>query len=508
MKKRVLAAIGAAAISALVLAGCAAGSTDAAAPAHDDTLRIGTMTVPASLDPKDATGSALPFFQAVYDTLIKRAPDGSYEPMLATEWAWNDARTELALTLRDDVSFDDGTVFDAEAAKANLERFRDAGGPDAGQLTGAEFTATDATHLTMTLPQPNPALLFHLSDSAGLMANPAGFATEDALVTSPDGTGPFVLDKTKTAIGTTWVYEQREDYWGEASDFSELTISVFDNENAMVNGLKTGQLDTALLQMADQQVAAEQDGNLTSQKTNFDFQGVLLFDRGGAVTPALADPKVRQALNYAVDRETLLEVVRDGRGAVTNQVWGPDAAGYDEKLDSHYTFDQGKAKQLLAEAGYEDGFELRLPRMTAIVTDNIASALQTDLAAVGITLTWVDVEPASALKQIFVDKEFSGMVMNMGQSSNDWIVYSTLIKPGTFNFFGTTDETTQRIAAEAAVVEDATALYGELNQHIVEEAWFVPFYRMDYSLVTVPGIEAQPQSGMAVPSIYNYSLKN
>jgi len=505
MKKRVLGAIGAVVASAMLLAGCA-GETPSSS--HDDTLRLGTMTVPTSLDPIDAIGSALPFFQAVYDTLILRSPDGAYEPMLATEWVYDDSLTVLTLTLRDDVAFDDGTVFDASAAKANLDRFRDGGGPNAGFLTGIEVAVVDDTHITLTLPQPDPGLIFYLSDSAGLMANPAKFDTEDALVTTPDGTGPYVLDSNATAIGTTWAYDRREAYWAEEPDFSTLTISVFDNENALVNGLKTGQLDSALLQVADQQLAAEQDTKLTLQDVLFDFQGLLLFDRDGVVTPELADPRVRQALNYAVDRETLLQVVRDGRGEVTSQVWGVDTQGYDEALDDQYAYDPDKAESLLAEAGYADGFELVLPRLTTIVTDNIATALQTDLAAVGVNLTWADVDTATALQQIFVDREFSGMVMNMGQSSADWIVYSSLIAPGTFNFFGTTDDTVQQLATEArALPADETAeLYAELNAHIVEEAWFLPFYRMTYKLVTVPGIEALPQSGMAVPSIYNYSL--
>lgn len=514
MNKRTLGAVALSTAAILALAGCAgSGETGGASgAAHDDTLRIGTMSKPTSLDPIDAIGGTMPYFQAVYDTLIYRAADGSYEPMLATEWSYEDeAQTTLALTLRDDIAFDDGTAFDADAAKANLDRFRDGGGANATYLTGAEIAVVDDTHITITLPQPDPGLLFYLTDSAGLMANPSKFGTEDALVTTPDGTGPYTLNTTQTAIGTSWTYDRRDDYWGQKLDFATITINGFDNENAIVNGLKTGQLDAALLQSADQQLAAEQDTNLTMQDVQFDFQGLLLFDRGGALTPALADPLVRQALNYAVDRESLLKVVRDGRGEVTSQVWGVDTEGYDAALDSYYTFDTAKAKELLAQAGYADGFELKLPRLTSIVTDNIATSLQTNLAAAGVTLTWVDVDPATALKQIFVDREFSGMVMNMGQSSSDWLVYSSLLAPGTFNFFGTTDETVQTLSAEVRSLpsgDESKKIYQELNQHIVEQAWFLPFYRMTYKLVTVPGVTAVTQSGQAETSIYNYSLSD
>lgn len=509
MLRRTFGAAAATLALALTLSACSGGgSVGGGGSTHDDTLKIGTMTAPTSLDPKDAVGSAMPYFQATYDTLIKREPNGDFAPMLATKWSYDSTMTKLSLTLREGVKFDDGSAFDAKAVKENLDRFRDGGGGSASLVKGLTVDVVDASHVDLNLAKADPGMLFYLSDAAGLMANPAKFASKDGLVTTPDGTGPYTFDSSKSAIGTSWVFEKRKNYWGDAAKFSTLTISAFDNENAIANGLKTGQLDTALLQTADQQLAIKSDSNLKTQDIQFDFQGLLLFDRGGAVTPALKDVKVRQALNYALDRKTLLSVVRSGAGTETSQVWGTDTKGYDKALDSAYPFDPAKAKTLLSEAGYPNGFELKLPRMTAIVTDNIASAIQANYAAVGVKVTWVDVEAASALNQIFRQKQFPAMVMNMGQSSNDWIVYNALIAPGTFNFFGTMDPDINKLAAEARVLpaDKSADLYKQMNKEVVDKAWFVPFYRMTYQLVTVPGITALPQSGMAVPSIYNYSL--
>ncbi|NEE44380.1 ABC transporter substrate-binding protein, partial [Streptomyces sp. SID8455] len=86
----------------LTLAGCADNGPQGSAGAQ---LNLATLTSPQSLDPSQAVGSALPFFQAVYDTLVKREADGDFSPMLATEWTYDDTRTALALTLRDDVKF-------------------------------------------------------------------------------------------------------------------------------------------------------------------------------------------------------------------------------------------------------------------------------------------------------------------------------------------------------------------------------------------------------------------
>ncbi|MFC4907711.1 ABC transporter substrate-binding protein [Actinomadura gamaensis] len=491
--------------AATLLTGCTGGK--GSGTAKDASLDIATMTLPQSLDPVAAVGSALPYFQAVYDTLIKRNADGSYAPMLATAWTYDATRTQLTLTLRQGVTFDGGTPFDAKAVKANLERFQKGGGADAKTLAALKsVTVVDPTHVKLTLTRPDPAMIFYLSDSAGLMADPAAFAKGDALKTRPDGTGPYELDQARSAIGTRWVFTRAKHYWGEHLPYDTITISYFDNETAIVNGLKTGQINAALLQDAGQQISAEADRRLKTTPQRFDFQGILLFDRGGVITPALKDVRVRQAINYAIDRPTMLKQIRHDRGEITDQVFGTASAAYDPSLDRAYPFDQAKARTLLAQAGYGGGFTLKLPRIPAIVSDALATSLQTDLKAVGITLQWDQVD-ASAVRKIFTDRAYSGMVMNIGQPAEDWLTIKDLVLPGTFNLFGTTDDTVKGLLAkiEPRSAADAKADLRALNDHLVKDAWFVPFYRMTYLHVSDGTVKITPQTGMAVPSIYGYA---
>ncbi|MFD8427953.1 ABC transporter substrate-binding protein [Streptomyces coelicoflavus] len=495
-----------AAAASMVLAGCAGGGAGGA-KAGAATLDIATLTAAQSLDPKDAIGSALPYFQAVYDTLIRRAPDGAYQPMLATKWAYDESGTKLSLTLREGVKFTDGSVFDAKAVKANLEHFKNGGGGAAKTLDSLkQVTAEDATHVTLTLSAPDPAMLFHLSDAAGLMASPAKLA-EGSLKTTPVGTGPYTLDKGRTTIGDKYAFQRKQGYWGEKLPYESLTISVFDNETAVVNGLKTGQIDSAILQDAGQQAALASDSKLKKTDFTFDVQGLLLFDRGGVHTPALRKAEVRQALNLAIDRKTMLDKIRQGRGEVTNQMYGPETKAYDKALDTHYDHDPAKAKQLLAKAGYADGFTLKLPRVSAIVGDALASSIKADLKAVGINVTWDQLDGASALQKIYRERAYSAMVMNIGQSPSDWVTTQELVAPGTFNMFGTTDATVKRLLpqVQAGSEKEAGDAARALNKHLVEQGWFVPFYRMTYQIVSGSDVKATPQSGMAVPSIYNYA---
>jgi peptide/nickel transport system substrate-binding protein len=301
------------------------------------------------------------------------------------------------------------------------------------------------------------------------------------------------------------VFDRRDDYWGDKLPFKRVVFSVFDNENAMVNGLKTGQLNSALLQTSDQQAAAKSDANLTSQDTSFDFQGILIFDRGGKLNPALADARVRQALNYAIDRDALVEGIRQGRGTATAQVFGTSTKGYDASLDTYYSYDPAKAKALLAEAGYASGLTVTLPNMPTISTDNIRTALTSQMAEAGITLEWA--ESANPLQEIFRQFKFPGMVMNMGQSSNDWNYVQTYIQPGTFNFFGNSDPvlTEQAATLQTTTGAEYDAAATAINRRFVEQGWFVPFYRMTYALVSDKTVTVVPQDGMAVPSLYNYT---
>ncbi|WP_017571448.1 ABC transporter substrate-binding protein [Nocardiopsis halotolerans] len=502
-KTRVNAGVAAAGAVALMLTGCG-GSGDGPEPS---TLAIATMTLPQSLDPAEAMGSALPHFQAVYDTLVKREPDGTYAPMLATEWSYDDTLTELSITLRDDVLFDDGTPFDGAAVRANLERFRDAGGGQAQTMAGLEkVEVVDDTHVVLHLEQPNPAMLYHLSDAAGLMANPASF-DGDALATDPDGTGPYELDAERTAVGTTWAYSRTDDYWGEEPPYDEVTISVFDNETAIVNGLRTGQVNAALVQTVDQQEVVESEPGLVTTPQLIDYQGIILFDRDGAMVPALGEPEVRRAINHAIDRETMLEQLRGGQGEVTNQIFGPESDAHVPELDTHYEYDPERARELLAEAGYPDGFEMTLPRIQAISSDAMATSIRSDLEAVGIDLTWDDLDQANALSSIFTDRAYPGMVMNNAQAAEEWVTVVELVLPGTFNLLGTTDDTVEETVARirTAPGDEGAQAAQELNRHLVEQAWFVPFYRMRYLHVSDGTVDIQPQSGMAVPSLYNYA---
>ncbi|GAA1634383.1 ABC transporter substrate-binding protein [Nonomuraea maheshkhaliensis] len=487
--------------AATVLAGCAAHG--GAAPA-DTSLDIATTTLLTSFDTEDATAGTLPYFQAVYDTLVKREPDGALSPMLATGWAYDAARTTLTLTLRTGVRFDDGTPFDASAVKANLDHLRRGDGAAAGALARVEAVeVVDATRVRLVLPEPDPGLLNSLGGPAGLVAAPAGLPGEGLRI-EPSGTGPYELDQARTVAGYTWVFTRAAGYWGARLPYDTITFSYLPDESAIVTGLTAGRFDATLLRDPAQQLAVRNDPSFSTVEQVADLQGLMLFDRAGAVAPELKDPRVRRALNYAVDRPTLLSKLRQGRGQVTGQVFGPGTAGYRPELDTYYALNRARARALLAEAGLANGFTLRLPRDPSVVSPALASLLRNDLGAVGVEVVWEPLDHGSAQRRILLEQAYPGLVMTLRQSSDDWAVLRELVLPGRLNPAGYTDATVRRLLPKLRD-KPAEADLEALNRHLVEDGWFVPFFRMTYLHVSDGTVTISPQDGMAAPSLYGYA---
>lgn len=501
---------GAVAAVALLLTGCAAGTPEPGGSDGDSAARGGTLTLGqlgdvASWDPAQAhVGHALVPYQLVYDTLILREPDGELSPMLATAWSYNDDRTVLTLELRDDVTFSDGEPFDAEAVTANLEHFKAGNGRQAVQLTQFESaTAVDEDTVEITLAAPDPAMEYYLSQAAGLMASPAAIDA-GTLETDPIGTGPYVFDKANSVRDSQSSFTAKEDYWNpELQKFDQVELRILEDISARVNAIVSGQVDWTTLdaKTADQ---AEDAGREIIPDYQVDWTGMTFLDRDGVVNPALADVRVRQAINYAVDRETLLEQLQLGRGSVTSQVFGPDSGAFVDELEDYYPYDPEKAKELLKEAGYEDGFELELPVIPAFATQITALAQQ--LGEIGITVTQTSVPAANYVADV-VQKKFEAFNFNLFQGEA-WVAINQIISPtATFNPFGTTEpELEELIAVVQQGGEDSAAAAEDVNRYVTENAWFLPLYRIDQISVYNPEtvtVVAQTQSAM--PSIYNFA---
>lgn len=510
-KKSMSAAVAAAATAALALSACGAdGGTEGtaggetAATTSGGTLTLGAITSPLTFDPAGAEwGNRSPYYQAVYDTLLVATPEGTIEPWLATEWSYNEDGTELTLAIRDDVTFSDGSALDADAVVASMENFRTGNGPDVGYMTNvAGITAADASTVVVALSAPDPAFLNYLTRTAGLVASPASLESED-LPTTPVGSGPYVLDTSASVTESSYVYTRNPDYWNpEAQHYDELRINVLADPTAALNAIQAGEANGVKLSTNDNLDQVEGAG-WTVNANELDFQGLLLLDRGGEQSEPLGDVRVRQAINYAFDREGMLEAVQNGYGTVTTQVFPETSAAYDPALDDRYTYDPDRARELMAEAGYADGFAIEMPS-TPVLGASTYTLIAQQLDEIGITVENTD--PGNNFIADLLAPRFPAAFMALEQNP-DWQLIQFMISPSAvFNPFGYSDPEVTRMIEEFQYGDEATQerVVAELNEYLVEQAWFAPFYRVQGSFATDPSTSVEMLPSNAFPNLYDF----
>ncbi|WP_431795059.1 ABC transporter substrate-binding protein [Microbacterium enclense] len=493
--------------AALTLTACA-GDNTGGGDGEGSQLTLGAIAAPTSYDIGAGAeyGNRSPFFQAVFDTILQKNAQGEIEPWLATDWEYNDDNTVLTLTLRDDVSFTDGTKLDADAVVQSLERFRDGTSPQAATLAGKEFAAPDATTVTITQAAPDPSLVNLLSIAPGLVEAPSSFDNPD-VSTNPIGSGPYILDTASSVTGTTYNYTANPDYWNkDAVTYEKLTINVFDDTTAMINAIKAGELDGA--KIADNNTITEVEGaGWTIESNELDFQGLLLLDRAGTMAPELGDVKVRQAINMAFDRDALLQSLQTGYGTVTQQVFPATSVAYDEALDSTYPYDPAAAKALLAEAGYPDGFTLNM--MSTPAFQQTFDLVAQQLADIGITANYTDPGAANFITDMLAPK-YPATWMALEQNP-DWQLINFMIAPSaTFNPFKYDDPKVDALIStiQTGSQAESDSALKELNKYLVDQAWFAPFFRVQGTFATDPNTNLEFWPTNAYPSIFDFSPKN
>lgn len=489
--------------ASLALTACGGGAAAGGAGATATSLTLGTIQDVRSWDPAQAhVGHILQPYQAVYDTLILREPDGKLSPMLATAWKYNAANTKLTVDLRSDVTFSDGAKFDAEAAKANMDHFKTANGPQMAQLNAVKDVAVvDADTIDINLSTPDPALEYFLSQAAGLMGSPKALGTE-GIKTEPVGSGPYVMDKAASVKDSQTVFTARKDYWNkDLQKYSKLTFKILTDPTARTNALVSGQVDATLLDPKNGKQAEGAKMKLAANEV--DWQGLLLLDRDGAKNPALQNVKVRQAINYAFDRKTILDQVLLGQGTPTSQPFGKASGAWTEELENYYSYDPAKAKQLLKEAGYENGVTLEVPSIPDFQTQ--ISVVQQQLADVGITL-----KIGAALTNTFTSdvagQKYTTMYFSLFQGQPTVAINQIISTKALYNpFKNASPELDAKIDAVRNGGADAGKLAQEVNKYVVEQAWFAPLFRVNQMYYHNAKVDVTPQIQQAVPSIYNYS---
>lgn len=439
------------------------------APAADELVMFTPSGAAVNFDPANGSMNVFNFLAPVYDTLIMRTSDGGFQPNLATEWGYTDPTT-FTLTLRTDVTFEDGTPLDAQAVVANIENVKAGAGAYAGQFGNFDMvTAVDESTVEISLATPDPTLPVLLSTVAGMIANPAALGT-DGLATTPAGTGAYTYNASESVADDTLVYDLRDDYWNPGHHhFSRVTLRIFSDEMAAANAVLAGEVDISEFGTPGP-VSRILDSDMEFTGAPFNVWGVHILDRDGTLVEALGNTQVRQALSYAVDRQTIVDTVQNGVGEPTTQILKDWMEGYDPALQDAYPYDPDRAVELLEEAGYPDGFSFQVVSISLM--DQYAQAVQAYLADIGVDLQIETVPLDQYISSIF-SGEYPATFLPWG-AVDSFFDFGQLYTPdAAFNPFGVSNDEFNALYEQAASAGDdeRDELLRQINTLMVEEGW-------------------------------------
>ncbi len=351
------------------------------------TLVFGLLRDPIAFDPHIAYGASSSSLQGnVYDTLVEYDNDSALIGALAESWEVSDDGLEYVMTLRQGVTFHDGATFEAEDVVATFDRIMD-------EATGASrrvelshvssYEATDEYTVTMTLPEPYATLLPVLATSTMYIIDKDWIESGVDATAEMNGTGPFILDSFEKEVKYTLV--KNPNYWREGLPYLDSIEQVpIPDDNARMNAIRSGEINFVEYVPWQNMAEFEDDDNYTSFK-GFDTYNIV---RLNVSRPPLDNKLVRQALNFAIDREAVIAVAFGGEGeSMTVGLFPQDSPWHQQELDPYWTYDPDKAQELLAEAGVDpSGVTLDFAVATISVHSDTGQVVAQQLEDLGFTV--------------------------------------------------------------------------------------------------------------------------
>lgn len=372
-----LAAVAAGAFALTACSSPATSATTAAAVADGGTLKWAASYTPSSWDPVVAgSGATFRITALAYASLTNTNEKGEAAPGLAQSWKYNSAGTQVTFHLRSGLKFDDGSALDSAAVKAYILRAQT---QKNSALVGegiAPITSIDTPNtldVVLNLSQPDFQLPLVLAQRVGQITNPAKTPTE--LNTFPDGAGPF---KPVTVVpGSRATFVKNPNYWDAKNiHIAKVEVSFNVDPTTVVSGLQTGVYNFSDLP-ASQVKTAKASGLDVVFQPGFNANNLSV---NRAIAP-FNNPKVLEAVQYAVDRDQIVKQVDFGYGSATTEPFPKGYIAYNPAAANTHPFNVSKAKQLLADAGYPNGFAVPF----VVSADTPANELlQAQLKAVGI----------------------------------------------------------------------------------------------------------------------------
>jgi peptide/nickel transport system substrate-binding protein len=468
----------------------------APAQTRGGTLRVGQARSPASLDPH--LGISLHEFHVLYsmfDGLVAYDESLALKPGLAESWQRTDPRTYV-FKLRRGVKFHDGTDFDAAAVKWNVERILDpatkARVRDLDVVEAVEVV--DSHTVRVRLKTPTGLLPAFLAERGGLMVSPtAAKRLGPDHGRSPVGTGPFKFVEWMADDHIT--LERFDQYWDKAVPYLDKIIyRIIPDESVLLTNLRGGQIDY----MAD--VPPKDLGALT-RESNLNLQqkpglGFYWINLNSGVAP-FNNKAIRQAMAYAVDRPAMLRSLYFGAGAPAIGPLSPSTWAWDPNLKG-YARDVARAKQKLAEGGMPNGFTFKMLVGSTPMYRTNATAIQAQLAEVGINAELEVTETVKVLQQVVARTYQASSTIWIGLNADpDFVLHPLYASPGLFNKDRYRNPKVDELIDRARALdkqEERRKLYQEAVAIIVDDAADLWLYYPDVTAAMSKKVHGVPLS--------------
>lgn len=440
------------------LAAALLGMTALGAQAQD--LRIALQSDADVLDPDQSrTFVGRIVYASLCDKLVDITPDLEIIPQLATDWAWSDDGTALTMQLREGVVFHDGTPFNADAVVRNIARSQNLEeSRRKSELSSIINTEVLGEYeVRFDLSAPDATLLAQLADRSGMMMSPdAAEAAGAEFGLNPVCSGPFSF--AERVAQDRIVLERFDDYWNaDEIHFDSVTFLPIPDTTVRLANLQSGDIDILeRLAATDLAQAEGDDGINVESAVSLGYQGITFNvnngDRGD--NPFGNDPRLRQALSYAVDRDAINQVVFNGAFAPGNQPFAPTSPWYD---DNHPIpeRDVERARALLAEAGYPDGIELEVQVPNTTVPLQLMQVVQSMAAEAGIDISLTSKEFATLLADQSAGDYQASQIGWSGRVDPDGNIHQFVTSGGGINDSHFADPEIDRLLDEARASTDS-----------------------------------------------------
>ncbi|SPJ26356.1 ABC transporter substrate-binding protein [Palleronia abyssalis] len=473
-------------LSRLTLAAALLGATALGAQAQD--LRIALQSDADVLDPDQSrTFVGRIVYASLCDKLVDITPDLEIIPQLATEWEWSEDGTSVTFTLREDVTFHDGTPFNAEAVARNIERSQtleeSRRKSELSSVTGTEVLGE--YEIRFDLASADATLLAQLADRSGMMMSPDAFDEAGAdFGLDPVCSGPFEFDER--IAQDRIVLTKFDDYWNaEEINFDSVTFLPIPDTTVRLANLQSGDIDILERLAATDLGQAESDGGINVESAvSLGYQGLTFnVDNGErGDNPWGNDARLRRALSLAVGRDIINQVVFEGAFAPGNQPFPPNSPWYD---DDHPIpeRDVEAARALLEEAGYADGITLEVQVPNTTVPLQLMQVVQSMASEAGINIEITSKEFATLLQDQSAGDFTASQIGWSGRVDPDGNIHQFMTTEGGINDSGYSNEEVDRLLDAARTTNDQAErqeFYNQARDILNEDAPIVYLYHQTW----------------------------